>query len=149
MSKPNETVLISSTLSLPPEADGGEYQSMVSRLYGSFLSAASSCHGFWHNAALVVPCALFIMYLGFQVRRNVKKLRRGRSYVMIAYYVLLWCAAILDLAWSSLQVQIFIIFEQVLMLEFLWTIFSFQFPNNCEGQVITFIISGIFQQFKS
>lgn len=103
MSKSNETLLISSNSSVPAEADGSEYHATISRLYGSFLSAASSCHGFWHNAALVIPCALFIMYLGFQARHNIKKLRRGRSYVMIAYYVLLWCAAILDLAWSSLQ----------------------------------------------
>ncbi|KAI5648290.1 hypothetical protein M9H77_34295 [Catharanthus roseus] len=103
MSRLNGAGLIAPISSFPARHDGGGHHSRISRLYGSSLSAASSCHGFWHNAALVIPSALFIAYLGFQAKRNIKKLRHSRSYVMIAYYVLLWFSALFGLAWSSLQ----------------------------------------------
>ncbi|KAL3513069.1 hypothetical protein ACH5RR_025786 [Cinchona calisaya] len=97
---------IAPTTSVPAEgADGGDLF-VIFRWYNSFFSsssAARACHGFWHNAALVLPAALFIAYLGFQAKRNIKKLGHGRAYVMIAYYVLLWFAALLNLAWSCLQ----------------------------------------------
>lgn len=89
------------------DAGEGDHQYIIFRGYhGLFFSPSSpsSCHGFWHNAALVVPSALFIAYLGFQAKRNIKKLGHGRSYVMIVYYVLLWSAAVLNLTWSSFQV---------------------------------------------
>lgn len=89
------------------DAGEGDHRFAIFRWYHSLFFSSSSpspCHGFWHNAALVVPSALFIAYLGFQAKWNVKKLRHGRSYVMIAYYVLLWFAAVLNLAWSSFQV---------------------------------------------
>lgn len=63
-----------------------------------------SCNGFWRDAALVVPSALLLLYLGFQAKRNLKKLNHRRSYVMIAYYALLWFTALFNLAWALLQV---------------------------------------------
>ncbi|CAN1795870.1 Protein CANDIDATE G-PROTEIN COUPLED RECEPTOR 2 [Linum perenne] len=62
-----------------------------------------SCHGIWYAALLVVPAALFVVYLGMNAAKNVKKLWRGGSYVMISYYALLWLATSLNLAWCCLQ----------------------------------------------
>ncbi|CAH9092744.1 unnamed protein product [Cuscuta europaea] len=73
---------------------------LISRWYSS---SAPTCRGLWHNVTLVVPSALFILYLGFHVKRNVKKLRNRRYHVMITYYALLWVTALINLAWSSLQ----------------------------------------------
>ncbi|PSR89128.1 Serine/threonine-protein kinase [Actinidia chinensis var. chinensis] len=67
------------------------------------LSLSSECHGFWRDAALAVPAALFVLYLAFHAKKNLRKLSNGGSYVMIAYYSLLWFAALLNLAWCSLQ----------------------------------------------
>lgn len=69
-----------------------------------FSSSATACHGFWHDAALVLPSILFLLYLGFHARSNLKKLSHRRSFVMIGYYGLLWFAALLNLAWCFLQV---------------------------------------------
>lgn len=63
----------------------------------------SNCHGVLYTAALSIPAALFVLYLGFHLKKNIKKLSHRRSHVMIAYYVLLWFSAILNLAWCSLQ----------------------------------------------
>ncbi|KAJ0571407.1 putative transmembrane protein TP [Helianthus annuus] len=63
----------------------------------------SNCHGVLYTAALSIPAALFIVYLGFYLKKNVKKLSHRRSHVMIAYYVLLWLSAVLNLVWCSLQ----------------------------------------------
>nr|GMC75425.1 transmembrane protein adipocyte-associated 1 homolog [Ipomoea batatas] len=72
----------------------------ISRWYSS---SANACRGFWHDAALIVPSILFILYLGFHAKRNIKKLKNRGSYVMIAYYALLWFATLVNFAWSSLQ----------------------------------------------
>ncbi|KAK2973853.1 hypothetical protein RJ640_003261 [Escallonia rubra] len=61
------------------------------------------CHGFLHNAALLLCSATFVLYLAFHAKKNVRKLRHGRSLIMIAYYLLLWLTALLNLAWCSLQ----------------------------------------------
>ncbi|XP_057961034.1 protein CANDIDATE G-PROTEIN COUPLED RECEPTOR 2 [Malania oleifera] len=61
------------------------------------------CHGFWHNVALIVPSALFVLYLAYQARRSFKKLSHGRSYIMIAYYGCLWLVSLLNLAWCCFQ----------------------------------------------
>ncbi|CAL1381597.1 unnamed protein product [Linum trigynum] len=61
------------------------------------------CHGIWFDALLVVPAVLFVVYLVLNASKNVKKLWRGGSYVMIAYYALLWFASSLNLAWCCLQ----------------------------------------------
>lgn len=69
------------------------------RFYGWLFE----CHGFWHNVALIVPSALFVLYLGFQARKSFTKLTHGRSYIMISYYGCLWLVSLLNLAWCSLQ----------------------------------------------
>ncbi|PWA66912.1 hypothetical protein CTI12_AA324750 [Artemisia annua] len=66
-------------------------------------SESSDCHGVFYTLVLSIPAALFIVYLAFYVKKNVKKLNHRRSFVMLAYYLLLWLSALLNLAWSSLQ----------------------------------------------
>ncbi|KAL6997969.1 hypothetical protein U1Q18_008093 [Sarracenia purpurea var. burkii] len=56
-------------------------------------SSSSEFHGFWRNMALEMPAALFVLYLAFHAKKNLRKLSNGRSYVMIAYYALLWFVA--------------------------------------------------------
>ncbi|KAH0659285.1 hypothetical protein KY290_028846 [Solanum tuberosum] len=63
--------------------------------------SATACHGFWHDAALVLPSVLFVLYLGFHARSNIKKLSHRRSFVMIGYYGLLWFAVLLNLGWRA------------------------------------------------
>lgn len=67
-------------------------------------SSATACHGFWHDVILVLPSVLFVLYLGFHARSNIKKLSHRRSFVMIGYYGLLWFAVLLNLCWCFLQV---------------------------------------------
>ncbi|KAL8230734.1 hypothetical protein R6Q57_000512 [Mikania cordata] len=61
------------------------------------------CHGFWYTAVLSIPAVLLVLYLGFHLRKSIRKLRHRRSHVMITYYILLWFSATLNLAWCSLQ----------------------------------------------
>nr|XP_010923606.1 transmembrane protein adipocyte-associated 1 [Elaeis guineensis] len=71
---------------------------------GPVLSSwVSECHGIWYNIALIVPSVLFVVYLASQARRSFAKLTYGRSYIMIAYYALLWFVSILNLLWCALQ----------------------------------------------
>lgn len=69
-----------------------------------YSSSGSDCHGFLHNAAMVLPSALFVLYLGFRAKKNIQKLTHDRAYIMIAYYLLLWFSSLLNLVWCSLQV---------------------------------------------
>lgn len=80
----------------PSKIDGGGVLSLSS-------SSSSECHGFWRDAALAVPAALFVLYLAFHAKKKLRKLSNGRNYVTIGYYALLWFAALLNLAWCSLQ----------------------------------------------
>ncbi|KAM7480088.1 hypothetical protein LguiA_028301 [Lonicera macranthoides] len=68
-----------------------------------YSSSGSDCHGFLHNAAMVLPSALFVLYLGFLAKKNIQKLTHDRAYIMIAYYLLLWFSSLLNLVWCSLQ----------------------------------------------
>ncbi|KAK6920985.1 Transmembrane protein TPRA1/CAND2/CAND8 [Dillenia turbinata] len=61
------------------------------------------CHGFWYSFLLILPSLLFVAYLAFHANKNFQKLSNRRSHLIIAYYVLLWIASLLNLAWSSLQ----------------------------------------------
>lgn len=63
-----------------------------------------NCHGVLYTAGISIPAALFVVYLGFHLKKNIKKLSNRRSHVMIAYYLLLWFSAISNLVWCSLQV---------------------------------------------
>ncbi|KAF5957700.1 hypothetical protein HYC85_004925 [Camellia sinensis] len=89
---------LSPTSSFPAKIDGHDGHGLSPP-----SSASSGCHGFWRDAALAVPSALFVLYLAFHAKANLRKLSHGRSYIMISYYALLWFAALLNLAWSSLQ----------------------------------------------
>lgn len=72
-----------------------------------FRSSSSQvdCHGLPYNLSLVVPAVLFVAYLASQARRSFAKLRYGRSYIMIAYYALLWFVSVLNFIWCVLQVR--------------------------------------------
>ncbi|XP_044476249.1 protein CANDIDATE G-PROTEIN COUPLED RECEPTOR 2-like [Mangifera indica] len=61
------------------------------------------CHGVLYDVVLVVPAVLFVVYLAVHAKKNLRKLCNGSSYIMIAYYALLWLACLLNLAWCSLQ----------------------------------------------
>lgn len=88
------------------------------------LSALSStCHGFWYQILLIVPSVLFVAYLAFNARKNYKKLSHGRSYIIIANYALLCSAAILNLAWCSLQVRCSRILNTSFVLDVLMLVF--------------------------
>lgn len=86
------------------------------RFYGWLFE----CHGFWHNVALIVPSALFVLYLGFQARKSFTKLTHGRSYIMISYYGCLWLVSLLNLAWCSLQVCVFWLVWLIIRLWLVW-----------------------------
>ncbi|GMG99658.1 hypothetical protein Nepgr_001498 [Nepenthes gracilis] len=69
------------------------------RLYGWLLE----CHGFWHNVALIVPSALFVLYLASQAKKSYRKLSIARSYIIKSYYGIVWLVSLLNLAWCALQ----------------------------------------------
>ncbi|PNX77417.1 putative G-protein coupled receptor 2, partial [Trifolium pratense] len=62
------------------------------------------CHGFWHNAVLIIASFLFVLYLALQAKKSFVKLTNGRSYIIISYYASLWLVSILNLAWCFSQV---------------------------------------------
>ncbi|EYU23553.1 hypothetical protein ABFS82_04G149600 [Erythranthe guttata] len=100
MSNPNITLSIASVainITEPP------VRSRIGRVSEWYSYGSAGCNSFWREAALVVPSILLVLYLGFQARRNLKKLSHRKSYVMIAYYAILWLSALLNLAWSILQ----------------------------------------------
>ncbi|KAK9066583.1 hypothetical protein SSX86_013906 [Deinandra increscens subsp. villosa] len=89
----------------------GNISAQIDTYHHDALSPSSSspfsqykCHGLWYSAILSIPALLFVLYLGFHLKKNIKKLRHRRSHVMITYYILLWFSATLNLAWCSLQV---------------------------------------------
>ncbi|KAJ6883637.1 protein CANDIDATE G-PROTEINUPLED RECEPTOR 2-like [Populus alba x Populus x berolinensis] len=61
------------------------------------------CHGFLHNAILILASLAFVLYLAFKAKKSFRKLSNGRSSIMIAYYGSLWLFSLLNLAWSCLQ----------------------------------------------
>ncbi|KAG9153221.1 hypothetical protein Leryth_021242 [Lithospermum erythrorhizon] len=121
-----------------------------------------ACHGLYHDALLVVPSALFVLYLGYHSKRNLKRLRGGtgnRAYVMITYYAFLWVATLLNLAWSFLQAwqctpgkqvswSILSVFttSAMLCLEISLMAFLLQetYASGLETLAHTFSVSGIF-----
>lgn len=78
-------------------------ESLSSRANGH----TAGCHGMSYTVLLVVPSALFAIYLAISAVKNMKKLFLGRSFIMISYYALLWITTVLNLAWCSLQVSFF------------------------------------------
>lgn len=124
-----------------------------------FSSSTTACHGFWQDTALVLPSALFIVYLGFHARSNLKKLNHRRSCIMIGYYGLLWFAALLNLAWCFLQVwqctpgkqvawNFLSLFATSAMLFLEISIVAFLLQDNyassLETLARTFMVSGLF-----
>ncbi|CAA0826606.1 Protein of unknown function- transmembrane-40 [Striga hermonthica] len=120
---------------------------------------SSGCNSLWREAALVVPSVLLVLYLGFQARRNMKKLRHRKSYVMIAYYALLWVSALLNLAWSMVQGwqcapdkvvawNLLSLFTECGMLSLEISIVAFllqdNYANGLEALAHTFLITGSF-----
>lgn len=118
----------------------------------------TDCHGFWHNAALVVASLLFVLYLGYQARQSFPKLSHGRSYIMIAYYACLWLVSLLNLVWCLFQawectpgkelawnvLSLFttsgMLFLEVSLLAFL---FQGNHVNGLEAMTRTFGVSGL------
>ncbi|OMO53174.1 hypothetical protein CCACVL1_28839 [Corchorus capsularis] len=86
-------IITNSSVSQPP----------ISNINGQDGKSDRQCHGVLYDAVLVVPALLFLVYLALNAKKNVNKLRNGRSYVMISYYSLLWLASGLNLAWCCLQ----------------------------------------------
>ncbi|KAH6781640.1 hypothetical protein C2S53_020132 [Perilla frutescens var. hirtella] len=155
MSNPNITLSIASAQNItdPP------VRTKIVRISEWYSSQSEGCSSFWRDAALVVPSALLVLYLGFQARRNVKKLRHRKSYVMIAYYALLWLSALLNLAWALLQGwqcapekstawNLLSLFTECGMLSLEISIVAFLLQENyasgLEALAHTFLVSGSF-----
>lgn len=88
--------------SVPAITDLHYHQESSSPSSNSYYNQ-TNCHGILYTAALSILAALFVLYLGFHLKKNIKKLNHRRSHVMIAYYLLLWFSAILNLTWCCLQ----------------------------------------------
>ncbi|XP_057503405.1 protein CANDIDATE G-PROTEIN COUPLED RECEPTOR 2-like [Actinidia eriantha] len=137
------------------EDGGGVYGS---RLYGWLFE----CHGLWHNLALIVFAAMFVLYLASHARKSYAKLSNGRSHIMIAYYGFLWLVSILNLAWCSLQawectsgkemawnvLSLFttsgMLFLEVSLMAFL---LQGNYTSGLEALTRTFVISGVIVGF--
>ncbi|KAK4437009.1 protein CANDIDATE G-PROTEIN COUPLED RECEPTOR 2 [Sesamum alatum] len=154
MSNPNNitfSIVSAQNTSMDPTKMEG-----IPEWYGS---GSGGCSGFWRQAALVVPSVLLVLYLGFQARRNVRKLSHRKSYVMIAYYSLLWFTALLNLAWAILQAwqcapgktiawNLLSLFTECGLLTLEISILAFLLQENyasgLEALAHTFVVSGSF-----
>ncbi|KAI3726848.1 hypothetical protein L1987_66654 [Smallanthus sonchifolius] len=146
---------------LPP---AGDIPAIIDTRNHDTLSSSSApfsqykCHGLWYTAILSIPAVLFVLYLGFHLKKNIKKLRHRRSHVMITYYILLWFSATLNLTWCSLQVWQCIPVKELswnllslltalatLCLEISLVAFLLQesYATGLEALTHTFIISGL------
>ncbi|OAY70260.1 transmembrane protein adipocyte-associated 1 homolog [Ananas comosus] len=116
------------------------------------------CHGIWHNLALILLSALFVAYLSSQARKSYAKLTYGRSYIMIAYYALLWAVSLLNLLWCVLQAwqctpskefswNMLSLFSKSGMLFLEISIMAFLLQGNhaggLEALTRTFVVSGV------
>ncbi|KAJ4960747.1 hypothetical protein NE237_020657 [Protea cynaroides] len=98
------------------------------------------CHGGWYNVSLIVPSVLFVVYLSLQAKKSFTKLSHGRSYIMIAYYGLLWLVSILNLAWCCLQT-----WECTSGMEFSWNLLSLFTTSGMlflEVSLMAFLLQG-------
>ncbi|PSS26703.1 Transmembrane protein like [Actinidia chinensis var. chinensis] len=152
---PGITPLSSPIANSTVEDGGGVYGS---RLYGWLFE----CHGFWHNLALIVFAAMFVLYLASHARKSYAKLSHGRSHIMIAYYGFLWLVSLLNLAWCSLQawectsgkemawnvLSLFttsgMLFLEVSLMAFL---LQGNYSSGLEALTRTFVISGVIVGF--
>ena len=99
---------------LRAEEEGGHNQKFYNWIF--------DCHGFFHNVALIVSSAMFVLYLAFQAKKSFAKLSNGRSYIMIAYYGFVWLVSLLNLAWCSLQVWVLTCLNEILCRCFLFCV---------------------------
>lgn len=83
-----------------------------------FYSWWFDCHGLLHNFFLILPSALFLLYLAFQAKKCYKKLWIGRSRIINSYYGIVWLVTLLNFAWCCLQVFSFLSFFLYLELSF-------------------------------
>uniref|UniRef100_A0A0D6QX44 Transmembrane protein adipocyte-associated 1 n=1 Tax=Araucaria cunninghamii TaxID=56994 RepID=A0A0D6QX44_ARACU len=61
-------------------------------------------YGIWYNAALVIPPLGFVLFLLWQIKSSIHKLRQnGSSYIVASCYGFLWLVSILNLLWCILQ----------------------------------------------
>nr|GMD38843.1 transmembrane protein adipocyte-associated 1 homolog [Ipomoea batatas] len=69
------------------------------------------CHGLWHNLLLILPSALFLIYLASQAKKNYPKILNGRLHIITALYGFLWLVSILNLAWYifGFGIQLFVL----------------------------------------
>ncbi|CAN4108658.1 unnamed protein product [Withania somnifera] len=98
------------------------------------------CHGLWHNVLMVVPSALFVLYLASQAKRSFSKVSNSRSHVVAALYAILWLVSIFNLAWCSLQA-----WECAPGKQFIWSVISLF--TTCgmlflEVSLIAFLLQG-------
>eukprot|EP00262_Sarcandra_glabra_P011172 TRINITY_DN26907_c0_g1_i1.p1 TRINITY_DN26907_c0_g1~~TRINITY_DN26907_c0_g1_i1.p1 ORF type:complete len:305 (+),score=44.04 TRINITY_DN26907_c0_g1_i1:237-1151(+) len=125
-------------LSLPPLATIAEKRE---GFVDSRLSAwISGCHGLWYNVALIIPSFLFVVFLAAQARKSLSKLSHGRSYIMIAYYALLWIVTLLNLFWCALQA-----WECAPGKEFSWNLLSLFTTSGMlflEISLVAFLLQG-------
>lgn len=147
-----EAPSVSGVLPVVDEEKGGSYGGL--RLYGWLFE----CHGFWHNAALMMASALFVLFLAFQARKSFKKLSHGRSRIMIAYYGSLWLVSLLNFSWCFLQAwectngkeapwNILSLFTTSGMLFLEVSLMLFLLRGNCASEQLealtrTFVLSG-------
>ncbi|XP_068659298.1 protein CANDIDATE G-PROTEIN COUPLED RECEPTOR 2-like [Aristolochia californica] len=100
----------------------------------------SVCHGVWYNIALTVPTAIFLVFLLYQSRKSYWKLSYGRSYIMIAYYGLLWLVSVLNFVWCILQA-----WQCTPGKEFSWNILSLLTTSGMlflEVSLVAFLLQG-------
>ncbi|KAG0483817.1 hypothetical protein HPP92_011901 [Vanilla planifolia] len=98
------------------------------------------CHGLLYNIGLIVPAALFVAYLASQVRRSFSKVRYGSSYIMMAYYGLIWIVSVLNLTWCILQA-----WQCTPTKEFSWNLLSLCTKSGMlflEVSLISFLLQG-------
>ncbi|KAK4747282.1 hypothetical protein SAY87_026319 [Trapa incisa] len=116
------------------------------------------CHGLFYDAFLVVQSALFVLFLAFHAKKNLRKLCNGRSYMIISYYAILWLVSLLNLAWCLFQAMqcspnqeiawnLLSLFTTsgLLYLEISLVAFILQgnYINGLEGLSRTFLVTGV------
>ncbi|KAK4379025.1 hypothetical protein RND71_000887 [Anisodus tanguticus] len=105
-------------------------------LYGWLVE----CHGLWHNVLMIVPSALFVLYLASQAKRSFSKVFNDRSHVVAALYAILWLVSIFNLAWCSLQM-----WECAPGKQFVWSVISLFTTSGMlflEVSLIAFLLQG-------
>ncbi|KAK6915499.1 Transmembrane protein TPRA1/CAND2/CAND8 [Dillenia turbinata] len=106
------------------------------RLYGWLFE----CHGFWHNASLILFSLIFVLFLASQSRKSFLKLSHGRSHIIYSYYLFLWFVSLLNFAWCSLQT-----WECTAGKELAWNILSLFTSSGMlflEVSLIAFLLQG-------